>query len=111
LLPRHYSRQAHEHGTPPREGKVAPRTTLRTTWRGAGQRLRRGTVPSRMRRPLLERVDAFMAAHPGMSISPPPMTLSGLWEVRDDGGTAQWDNGFAMMDDLERRYARDDRSN
>jgi hypothetical protein len=36
-------------------------------------------------------------------IAAPYNTLSGLWEVRKDG-TAQWDNGFRMMDDLARHY-------
>jgi hypothetical protein len=70
-----------------------------------------GKVPARVRRPLLDRVDAFTAARPGITVAAPCATHSGLWEVSDGEGTALWDNGFAMMDDLERRYARDDSSN
>jgi hypothetical protein len=55
-------------------------------------------------RPLLVRVDAFVRKHPGFTIAPPYNTLSGLWEVWDGNGTAQWDNGFRMIDDLEARY-------
>ena len=55
-------------------------------------------------RPLLDRVDAFMAAHPGFTIAAPYCVPSGLWEVSDGKGTAQWDNGFRMMADLERRH-------
>jgi hypothetical protein len=57
-----------------------------------------------VRRPLLDRVDAFTRRHPEFAIAAPYNTLSGLWEVRQGGGTAQWDNGFRMMDDLEARY-------
>jgi hypothetical protein len=55
---------------------------------------------------LLDRVDAFVRRHPEFAIAAPYNTLSGLWEVRQGGGTAQWDNGFRMMDDLEARYPR-----
>jgi hypothetical protein len=55
-------------------------------------------------RPLLDRVDAFQRRHPEFTIAAPYNTLSHLWEVRVRGGTAQWDNGFRMMDDLEARY-------
>jgi hypothetical protein len=55
-------------------------------------------------RPLLARVDAFVRKHPEFRIAFPYNTLSGLWEVWDGSGTAQWDNGFRMIDDLERRY-------
>jgi hypothetical protein len=57
------------------------------------------------KRPLLDRVDTFMRRHRGFIIAPPYNTLSGLWEVSDGKGTAQWDNGYRMMDNLERRYA------
>jgi hypothetical protein len=62
--------------------------------------LPRDTAP----RPLLARVDAFVRKHPEFKIAFPYNTLSGLWEVWDGNGTAQWDNGFRMIDDLERRY-------
>jgi hypothetical protein len=55
-------------------------------------------------RALLERVDRFTAAHPEFTVAAPHTTLSGLWEVSDDRGTSQWDNGTRMIDDLERRY-------
>jgi hypothetical protein len=55
-------------------------------------------------RALLERVDRFTAAHPEFTVAAPYTTLSGLWEVSDDRGTSQWDNGTRMIDDLERRY-------
>jgi hypothetical protein len=57
-------------------------------------------------RPLLDRVDDFQRRHPEFAIAAPYNTLSGLWEVWDGKGTAQWDNGFRMMDDLERRYPK-----
>jgi hypothetical protein len=49
-------------------------------------------------------VDAFTRKHPEFKIAAPYNTLSGLWEVRKGDGTAQWDNGFRMMSDLESRY-------
>jgi hypothetical protein len=57
-------------------------------------------------RPLLDRVDAFTRKHPDFTIAAPYTTRSGLWEVRDGSGTAQWDNGFRMMADLEARYPK-----
>jgi hypothetical protein len=64
-----------------------------------------GTLPrDTAQRPLLDRVDAFMRRHQEFTIAPPYNTLSGLWEVLSGGGTAQWDNGFRMMADLEARY-------
>jgi hypothetical protein len=55
-------------------------------------------------RPLLDRVDDFQRSHPEFTIAAPYATLSHLWEVSASGGTAQWDNGFRMMDHLEARY-------
>lgn len=55
-------------------------------------------------RTLLDRIDRFQRLHPGMSISAPYVNRSGKWEVCDGKGTALWDNGFRMMDDLESRY-------
>jgi hypothetical protein len=50
-------------------------------------------------------VDDFQRRHPEFTIAAHYATFGGLWEVRKDGdGTAQWDNGFRMMDDLEARY-------
>jgi hypothetical protein len=57
-------------------------------------------------RPLLDRVDDFQHRHPEFTIAAPYNTLSGLWEVRDGNGTAQWDNGLRMINDLERRYPK-----
>ena len=60
----------------------------------------RGTA----QRPLLARVDDFQRRHPEFTIAAPYATFSGLWEVRKGDGTAQWDNAFRMMSDLEARY-------
>jgi hypothetical protein len=65
-----------------------------------------GTLPDEdlAQRPLLDRVDAFQRRYPEITIAAPYCTLSHLWEVRTGDGTAQWDNGVRMMDDLEARY-------
>jgi hypothetical protein len=57
-------------------------------------------------RTLLDRVDAFTREHPEITVAAPYATLSRLWEVSGAGGTSQWDNGFRMMDSLERRYGK-----
>jgi hypothetical protein len=62
-------------------------------------------------RSLLDRVETFQRRNPGIRIAPWYATFSKLWEVSDGKGTAQWDNGFRMMDYLEQRYPRDDSSN
>ena len=56
-----------------------------------------------MPRTLLDRIDK-LTARTGLLISAPYNNLSGLWEVSDGKGTAQWDNGRRMIDDLEMRY-------
>jgi hypothetical protein len=72
----------------------------------AGRTTRGGTLPDEdlAQRPLLDRVDAFQRRNPGITIAAPYNTLSRLWEVRTGDGTALWDNGRQMMDDLEARY-------
>jgi hypothetical protein len=55
---------------------------------------------------LLDRVNDFQRRHPKFTIAAPYNTLSHLWEVSTRDGTAQWDNGFRMMDDLEARYPK-----
>ena len=49
---------------------------------------------------------AFTRRHPEFTIAAPYNTLSKLWEVRTGNGTAQWDNGFRMMNFLEQRYGK-----
>jgi hypothetical protein len=77
--------------------------------------LRPGRVPTKAQgghtladlaqRSLLARVDAFTRKHPDIKIAAHYTTLSKLWEVTGPGeGTTAYDNGFRMMDDLERRY-------
>jgi hypothetical protein len=61
-------------------------------------------VKDTVQRALLDRVDAFQRRNPGIKIAAPYTTFSKLWEVSDGKGTAQWDNGFRMMSDLEARY-------
>lgn len=55
-------------------------------------------------RPLLDRVDAFTAKHPEITVSAPYTTRSKLWEVSTVSGTTAYDNGFRMIADLESRY-------
>ncbi|HEY0937082.1 MAG TPA: hypothetical protein VGD91_25510 [Trebonia sp.] len=57
-------------------------------------------------RSLLDRVDAFQCRNPQFTIAAPYATHSKLWEVTDDTGMSQWDNGFRMMTWLETRYGK-----
>jgi hypothetical protein len=71
----------------------------------AGRTTQGGTLPEDVTlRPLLDRAGDFQPSHPEFTIAAPHDTLSHLWEVSTSDGTAQWDNGFRMMDDLEARY-------
>jgi hypothetical protein len=55
--------------------------------------------------PLTQRVDRFKRRHPEIMIAALWATRSGKWEVSEPGCAAKaYDSGFAMMDDLERRY-------
>lgn len=55
--------------------------------------------------PLQERIDRFLHRHHEIKVSAPWATPSGKWEVSEpDKAAVAYDNGFVMMDDLERRY-------
>jgi hypothetical protein len=55
--------------------------------------------------PLTERIDRFQRRHPEIRIAAPWATPNGKWEVSEpDRAAVAYDNGFAMVDDLEKRY-------
>lgn len=52
-----------------------------------------------------ERVDRFLRGHLDIKVAAPWATLSRKWEVSEpDCAAKAYDNGYAMMDDLEQRY-------
>jgi hypothetical protein len=53
---------------------------------------------------LTARLERFERAHPEILISAPWATASGRWQVIADGEATSYDNGFKMVDALERRY-------
>ena len=61
-------------------------------------------IPRTSTRSLMERIDAFQAKRPEITIAAPWATFSRLWEVSTADGTSQWDNGVRMMNSLEERY-------
>jgi hypothetical protein len=57
--------------------------------------------------PLMDRVDRFERRHHDILIAAPWSTRSGRWQVIAPGHDAKsYDNGRAMMDDLEARYSK-----
>lgn len=57
------------------------------------------------RRPLLDRLDAFTAAHPDVKVSA-PWAAGGEWKVTEPGGQpATYPTCMQMMNDLEARYS------
>jgi hypothetical protein len=56
---------------------------------------------------LTERIDRFQHRNLGVKFAAPWATLTGKWEVSEPNRAAvAYDNGFVMMDDLEKRYPR-----
>lgn len=54
---------------------------------------------------LTERIDRFQPRNLGVKFAAPWATLTGKWEVSEPNRAAgAYDNGFVMMDDLEKRY-------
>jgi hypothetical protein len=54
---------------------------------------------------LTERIDRFQHRNLGVKFAAPWATLTGKWEVSEPNRAAvAYDNGFVMMDDLEKRY-------
>lgn len=55
--------------------------------------------------PLTERLDRFQRRHPEIKVSAPYSNGTGRWEVSEpDCAAKAYDNGFAMITDLEARY-------
>jgi hypothetical protein len=50
------------------------------------------------------RIERIERAHPEILISAPWATRSGRWQVIADGEATSYDNGFKMIDALEKRY-------
>jgi hypothetical protein len=53
---------------------------------------------------LNDRIERIERAHPEILISAPWATRSGRWQVIAPGFNQTYDNGFAMISDLEKRY-------
>jgi hypothetical protein len=53
---------------------------------------------------LNERIERIERAHPEVLISAPWATRSGRWQVIAGGEAESFENGFKMVDALEKRY-------